>query len=262
MVFSAALIRCFRAVLVGLAVLFNASVQAQEAAQAFPARTWTSVNGNTVDGAFVKEEAGKIYIRRPDGSMLATTRDKLSPLDLAWIDGTTVSTNAVKTQSFTQATQLEKNKMEEHRKVRRIIIKTYTQLTNNDRDDKMLAFLQRDAQSMYGWQFITSECYPTKTGKKGKLKHLTCVPQAPVALREAVQMVRDKFTLVMDDPVVVKEVAEDGDTFWELQRPPDYVSRVLLKVDRESQNIKMFDLYFPPPVAEAPRKPGTPPSAE
>ena len=257
MVCFAATVRWSCAILVPAAALLCAPLRAQEAPKALPSRTWTSVNGNTVDGAFVKEESGKIYIRRADGSMLATTRDKLSPLDLAWIDGATAPTNAVKTQTFTQAPQLEKNKMEEHKKVRRLIIKTYTQLTNNDRDDKMLAFLQRDAQSMYGWQFITSECYPTKEGKKGKLKHITFIPQAPVPLREAVQMARDKFTLVLPDPVTVKEVSEDGETFWELQGLPDYVSRLRMKVDRETQNIRAFDLFFPPPPAEPTKKRGT-----
>ena len=51
-----------------------------------PVRTWTSVNGNTIEGAFVKEEEGKVYLLRPDGSTIATTRAKLSPNDLAWID--------------------------------------------------------------------------------------------------------------------------------------------------------------------------------
>ena len=236
-------------------VFLCVALSAQEEQKARPTRTWTSVNGNTVDGSFVKEEEGKIYIKRPDGSMIATARDKLSPLDLAWIDGVLAPTNAVKTLSFTQATQLEKNKMEEHRKVRRLIIKTYTQLTNNDRDDKMLFFLLRDAQSMYGWKFISSECYLTKAGKKGKIKHLTFLPQAPVELREAVQMVRDKFTLVMPDPVTIKEVSEDGETCWEVQNLPDYVSRVLLRIDSENQNIKSFDLYFPPPENNVTRTP-------
>lgn len=231
------------------------ALSAQEEQKAQPMRTWTSVNGNTVDGAFVKEEEGKIYIKRPDGSMIATAREKLSPLDLAWIDGVVAPTNAVKTLSFTKATQLETTKMEQYKLVRRLIIKTYTQLTNNDRDDKMLFFLLRDAQSMYGWKFISSECYLTKTGKKGKIKHLTFLPQVPVELREAVQMVRDKFTLVMPDPVTVKEVSEDGETCWAVQNLPDYVSRVLLRIDSETHNIKHFDLYFPPPENTVTRTP-------
>ena len=220
---------------------------AQEQPKSHPTRTWTSVNGNTVDGAFVKEEEGKIYLKRPDGSTIATSRAKLSPLDLAWIDTQAAATNSARTLSFTLASQLEKNKMLEHRKVRRLILKTYTQLTNNDRDDKMLAFLERDAQSMYGWHFISSDCYLTKSGKKGKIKELFFLAQQPVELREAVQMVRDKFTLAMPDPVVVKEVALDGDTFWEVQNPPPYVGRALLLVDPETKNIKRFDFHFPPP---------------
>jgi hypothetical protein len=230
-----------------LALLLGGAACAQENPKDPAPRTWTSVNGNTVDGSFVKEEEGKIYIRRPDGSTIATSRDKLSPLDLAWIDRATAPSNTVKTLAFTQATQLEKNKMEEHRRVRRLIIKTYTQLTNNDRGDKMLAFLERDAQSMYGWKFISSDCYLTPSGKKGKIKALIFLAQAPVPLREAVQMARDKFTLTMPDPVTVKEVSEDGETYWEVQNPPDYVSRILLLVDPETTNIKSFNLFFPPP---------------
>ena len=220
---------------------------AQEKPKDQPARTWTSVNGNTVDGAFVKEEEGKVFIKRPDGSMLATTRDKLSPLDLAWIDNTTAPSNTVKTLSFIKATQLETNKMEEYKRIRRLILKTYTLLTNNDRSDKMLAFLERDAQSMYGWKFISSECYLTKNDKKGKIKMLSFLAQVPVPLREAVQMVRDKFTLPMPDPVTAKEISENGDTYWEVLNPPSYVSRILLLVDPETKNIKCFNLYFPPP---------------
>jgi hypothetical protein len=220
---------------------------AQEKPKAHPSRTWTSVNGNTIEGAFVKEDGGKIYIQRPDGSMIGTTRDKLSPLDLAWIDGASAPSNTTKTLSFTLATQLEKNKMEVHRLVRRLIIKTYSQLTNNDRDDKMLFFLQRDALSMYGWTAVSADCYLTKSGKKGKIKEMTFIPQGQVELREAVQMVRDKLTLTMPDPVVVKEISEDGEKYWEVQNPPDYVSRVLLLVDEETKKIKRFDIKFPPP---------------
>lgn len=230
-----------------LALFLVACACAQEKSRDQVLRTWTSVNGNTVDGSFVKEEEGKIYIKRPDGSTLATSREKLSPLDLAWVDKTTAPSNTVKTLAFTQATQLEKNKMEEHRRVRRLIIKTYTLLTDNERADKSLAFLERDAQSMYGWNFISSDCYLTASGKKGKIKSLSFLAQAPVPLREAVQMVRDKFTLPMPDPVIVKEISEDGENYWEIQNPPDYVSRVLLRVDPETKNIKSFNLFFPPP---------------
>ncbi len=230
------------------AALAGSSLSAQETAdKPQPMRTWTSVNGNTVDGAFVKEEGGKIYIRRSNGALVATTRDKLSPLDLAWIDGLTSKGSAVKTQSFTKASQLETTKMDQYKLVRRLIIRTYAQLTDNDRDDKMLGFLERDAQSMYGWKFIRSECYPTPAGKKGKLKTITFLAQVPVPLREAVQMARDKFTLVMPDPAVVKEVTEDDENYWELQNPPEYISRVRLLVDPETKDIKSFILSFPPP---------------
>jgi len=222
-------------------------LHAQEQPKAQPTRTWTSVNGNTVDGSFVKEEEGKVLIKRSDGSMLATTRDKLSPLDLAWIDSKAAPSNTVKTLSFPKATQLETTKMEQYKLIRRLIIKTYTLLTNNDRDDKMLAFLERDAQSMYGWKVISSECYRTKSDKKGKIKMISFLAQAPVPLREAVQMVRDKFTLPLPDPATAKEISEDGETYWEVLNLPPYVSRVLLLVDSETKNIKSFNLYFPPP---------------
>lgn len=233
-----------------LLTAFLGLAQEQQAAKRAepPVRTWASVNGNTVEGSFVKEEGGKIYIRRPDGTTIATSRAKLSPNDLAWIDTRNAPQEGPgKLQSFTKATQLETTKMEEYKKIRRLIIKTYTQLTNNDRDDKMLAFLERDAFSMYGWQFISSDCYLTKSGKKGKIKELFFMPQVPVPLREAVQIVRDKFTLVMPDPVVTKEIPHDGETYWEVQNPPAYVSRVLLMVDPETKNIKRFDLHFSPP---------------
>lgn len=234
--------------LLALALSAASASRAQEKPKAYPHRTWTSVNGNTLDGAFVKEEGGKVYIQLSDGKLVGTGRDKLSPLDLAWIDGATAPSNAVKTLSFPQATQLEKNRMEVHRKVRRLIIKSYTQLTNNDRDDKSLAFLQRDAMSMYGWTYVSADCYLTKSGKKGKIKEMTFLPQLPVELREAVQMVRDKFTLVMPDPVTVREVHEDGETYWDVLSPPDYVSRVRLLVDAETGKIRRFDLFFPPPT--------------
>ena len=236
--------------LLSLFLWSSAFAQQPPAEKAQPARTWTSVNGNTVDGAFVKEEEGKVFIKRPDGSMLATTRDKLSPLDLAWIDHTTAPSNTVKTLSFAKATQLETTKMEQYKLIRRLIIRSYTVLTNNDRSDKSLAFLVRDAQSMYGWKFISDECYPTKSGKKGKIKLLSFLAQAPVPLGEAVQMVRDKFTLILPDPVTVKEISEDGETYWEVLNLPSYISRVLLLVDPETKNIKSFNIHFPPPESK------------
>jgi len=213
-----------------------------------PVRTWTSVNGNTLEGRFVREEEGKIYIERPNGTTVATTRGKLSPIDLAWIDQTSMPSNAVKTLTFTQVPQNEKARMEQYRLVRRLITQTYTQLTNNDRDDKMLAFLERDAQSMYGWKFISSECYLGKNDRKGKIKRLDFLAQVPVPLREAVQMARDKFTLTMPDPVTVRETTVEGEPCWELLNPPDYVSHVYLIIDPETKNIKSFELLFPPPT--------------
>lgn len=137
--------------------------------------------------------------------------------------------------------------MEGYKLVRRIILKTYTQLTNNDREDKMLGYLERDALKVFGWYFVSSECYLTASGKKGKIKTLKFIPQSSVPLREAVQMTRDKFQLVMPDPVIVKEITYDGETFWEVQNPPPYVARALLLVDQYTKNIRRFDFHFPPP---------------
>ena len=223
-----------------------------------PMRIWTSVNGNEVEGAFMKEEDGKVFLKRPDGTTIATSRAKLSPNDLLWIDQRNAPPGkAAKTESFTKATQLETTKMEEYKKIRRLILKTYADLTNNDRDDKMLGFLERNENPnvpkkeksgpVYGWGFVSSECYLTPAGKKGKLKILRFLATVPIPLREAVQMTRDKFTLVMPDPVIVKEVSHDGDTYWEVQNLPPYVSRALLLVDPATKNIRRFDFHFPPP---------------
>lgn len=220
---------------------------ATRASSEAPARTWTSVNGNTVKGAFVREEIGKVYIRRPDGSMIATSRAKLSPNDLLWIDARLNPAKASLSESVAKATQLETTKMEGYKKIRRLNLQTYTNLTSNDRDNKMLAFLLRDALSMYGWQHIGADCYLTKAGKNGKLKSLQFIPQDPVPLREAVQMTKDKFTLPLPDPVIVKEITQDGEAFWDVQGVPSYVSRALLLIDPQTKNIKRFDFAFPPP---------------
>ncbi len=220
---------------------------AQQPETNMPVRLWTSVNGNQIEAAFEREEDGMIYLKRPDGSVIKSSRDRLSPNDLLWIDKRMAPQESIKSESFTKATQLETTKMENHKLIRRIFLKTYAGLTNNDRSDKTLAFLERDALSMYGWAYISSDCYLTKSGKRGKLRTLKFIPQAPVPLREAVQMTRDKFSLVMPDPVVVKEIRQDGETFWEVQNPPPYVERALLLVDGYSKNIRRFDFYFPAP---------------
>ena len=63
-------------------------------------------------------------------------------------------------------------------------------------------------------------------------------------------MVRDKFTLILPDPVTVKEISEDGETYWEVLNLPSYISRVLLLVDPETKNIKSFNIHFPPPESK------------
>ncbi|MDD4102449.1 MAG: hypothetical protein PHU80_07445 [Kiritimatiellae bacterium] len=227
---------------------FRASTQTPATpATPYPERTWTSVNGNTVQASFDREADGKIFLKRPDGSTVATTRAKLSPNDLAWIDAAHNPEQSDKTLSFAKATMPETNRMEQYRRLRRLIIRTYANLTNNDRDDKMLAFLERDALSMYGWQYIGSDCYLTASGKKGKVKEMFFRPQEPVPLREAVEIVRDKFTIVMPDPVLLKQVMYHGEQAWEVLNPPDYLARVLLLVDEETSHIKRFDIHFPQP---------------
>ena len=233
-------------------------ILAQQQEAEAPMRVWTSVNGNEVEGAFVKEEDGKIFLKRPDGSTIATSRAKLSPNDLLWIDKRNAPEKAAKTETFTKATQLETTKMEEYKKIRKMILKTYADLTNNDRDNKTLAFLERNENPnidkkeksgpVYGWGFVSSECYLTPAGKRGKLKVLRFLATAPIPLREAVQMTRDKFTLVMPDPVIVKEITYGGDTYWEVQDPPPYVARALLLVDPATKDIRRFDFHFPPPA--------------
>lgn len=210
-------------------------------------RTWTSVNGNQIEASFLREEGGVVFLQRPDGTLIKSARDRLSPNDLLWIDKRGEQGESRKSESFTKATLLETTKMEHYKLIRRMFLKTYADLTNNDRDDKALAFLERDARSIFGWAYIASDCYLTKSGKRGKLRTLKFVPQAPIPLREAVQMARDKFSLVMPDPVVVREIYEDGETFWELQSPPPFVARALLLVDSYSKNIRRFDFHFPPP---------------
>lgn len=213
-------------------------------------RTWTSVNGNEVEGAFLREADGKIYLRRPDGKTIATTRAKLSPDDLAWIDGRAAA-GAAKAETFTfpRATLLETNHMLCHRLVKRIILETLTKLKNNARTDKRLAFVIRDALPQYGWAAITADFYFDEKGNVGKIKAMSFTPQGPVGLREAVQMVRDKFVLPFGEQMTVKRVTRAGEACWEVQNPPPYVSRILLveeKAGQENSTVNSFDFTFPP----------------
>ncbi|MCL1920140.1 MAG: SHD1 domain-containing protein [Kiritimatiellaeota bacterium] len=223
---------------------------AQEAEKVEGLREWTSVNGNVLEAAFVREEDGKVFLRRADGTTVSTAREKLSPNDLAWIDGKSGRANKGdgKTQSFTRITSdAERVKLPTYLLIKKIIVKSYADLTNNHRDDKSLAFLLRDANKIYGWSNISAECYTQPNGQKGRLKTLTCYPPAFPELREAVQIMRDKFTIVMPDPVVVKEIREYGMTAWEVQSPPDYISRILLVADSYSGKISRFIISFPDP---------------
>ena len=214
-------------------------------------REWTSVNGNVLEAAFLREEDGKVFLRREDGTTISTAREKLSPNDLAWIDerpGASPKVTDGKTESFKLITsQAEKQKTPTYLVIKRLFIKTYAELTNNHRDDKSLAFLVRDANKEYGWSSISAECYPLPNGQKGRLRRITFYPPTHLELREAVQIMRDKFVIVMPDPVVMKEVRESGMTAWEAQNPPAYISRILLMKDSFSGKISRFVISFPDP---------------
>ena len=217
-------------------------------------REWTSVNGNVLEAAFLREEDGKVFLRREDGTTISTAREKLSPNDLAWIDGRadasgkTAAPGDGKTESFKLITsQAEKLKLPTFLTIKRLFVKTYADLTNNHRDDKALAFLLRDATKEYGWSSISAECYPLPNGQKGRLKTITFYPPAYVELREAVQIMREKLVIVMPDPVVMKEIREYGMTAWEAQNPPEYISRILLVKDSYSGKISRFTVSFPDP---------------
>ena len=234
-----------------LGCLLSVALVAEEAEKVEGLREWTSVNGNVVEAAFVREEDGKVFLRRADGSTISTAREKLSPNDLTWIDtrsGKADKSADGKTQSFTNITsQKEKLALETYLTIKSFFVKSYAELNNNNRDDKSLAFLLRDANKVYGWSSITAECYTLPSGQKGKLKSLTFYPPAFLELREAVQIMRDKFRIVMPDPVVMKEIREYGLSAWEAQNPPDYISRILLVKDSYSGKISRFIVSFPAP---------------
>ena len=237
-----------------LGCLLSGAIVAQEEAKVEGLREWTSLNGNVLEAAFVREEGGKIFLRRADGTTVSTAREKLSPNDLTWIDALSgkaapkPTTGEGKTQSFTLITsQAEKMKLETFLLIKRFFAKSYADLTNNHREDKSLAFLLRDANKTYGWSNISAECYPLPNGQKGRLKSLTCYPPAFVELKEAVQIAREKFVITMPDPVVVKEVNEGGMSAWEMQNPPEFISRVLLVKDSYSGKIGRFIITFPEP---------------
>jgi hypothetical protein len=224
---------------------------AQEAAKVEGLREWTSVNGNMVEAAFVREEDGKVFLQLADGKTISTSREKLSPNDLAWIDARTGAKAAGdgKTKSFTLIkSQAEKLKLETFLTIKRIIIRTYADLTNNHRNDKALAFLLRDASSVYGWSSISAECYTLSNGQKGKVKTMTFYLPMSVDLREAVQIMREKLVITIPDPVVMKEVRlEYGTTAWEAQNPPDYISRILLMKGYSGEKISRLVVHFPDP---------------
>lgn len=238
---------CLRLSLLSICLWSGRTLQAEEKTQPkqYPVRTWTAVSGNTLSAAFVKEESGKIFLQRSDQSVVAIARDRLSPNDLAWVDAILNPTEQPKTLSFEKATMLETNRMEQYRKIRRIIIRTYADLTNNHRDDKALAFLERDAEEIFGWSFIGAECYPRPDGKRGKVKTMYFRPQGSVPLREAVEMMRDKFTIVMPDPVMIRETKVRNAPAWEVVSPPNYIEKVILLADGPGGNVTRFDLHFP-----------------
>ena len=227
---------------------FLGLVSVSEAQTNLVMRTWVSVNGNEVRAAFLREEEGRIFLQRPDGKVVATRRSKLSPNDLAWIDGR--SAKAEERFSFPRAKLIETNRMEQYRLIRRIIVETLTRLKNNARDDKRLAFVIRDAFTQYGWVSILADYYQDANGKIGNVKSLRFTPRKPVALREAVAMVRDKFVLAFPETMTARRVTINGTAYWEILSPPSYVSRILLSEEEhngEASTVNEFALFFPPP---------------
>ena len=245
-----------RSILFTLCFLLGAGwLRAEEAAPAaptYPVRTWTSVNGNLLEGAFVMEEDGKIYIRRTNGRVAATSRAKLSPNDLAWIATATQTKPDRPVRSFEKATPKQIMEMEVYKSIRKVNMKTYAKLTNNNREDKTLAFLLRDAQKIYGWSDILADCYPDEKGGRGKLKALNFIMVNAVPLGEAVLMAKEKFQLEMEYPLVVEREVVDGEGFWKLRDVPKYLSAVKLKEadgsTAEKPLIDRFDVLFPPPA--------------
>lgn len=247
-----------RLMVIAVCLLGAGIARAEEAAapapveKTYPVRTWTSVNGNILEGAFVKEEDGKVYIRRANGRIAATSRAKLSPNDLAWIATATQTTAEKPVRSFEKATQKEIMEMEVYKRIRRISLKTYSKLTNNNREDKTLAFLLRDANKIYGWSDILADCYITDTGKRGKLKEMNFITVNAVPLGEAARMAVEKFQLGIAYPILVSREVINGQGYWILQNVPDYLSAVKLKEADESTAekplIDRFDIFFPPPA--------------
>lgn len=211
-------------------------------------RTWTSVNGNVLQAAFEGEAEGKVYLRLANGTTVATTRAKLSPNDLAWIDALSNSDAAdAKTLSFSKVTMRDTLEMVEYRRIKRVFLHSYANREDNDRNDKMLGFLKRDAQKIFGWSFIDSECYRPPQGRGGRVKKIVFTLQSSVPLQEGVEIVRDKFGMVLGETIFVKESVDRGRKVWEVQGGPDYVSRVLLVAGYDRERVMRFEVQFPPP---------------
>lgn len=223
--------------------------------ESFPVRKWTSVSGDQIEGSFVREEEGKVFLRRPNGKLISTRRARLSPNDLAWIASVTAPKQeggAAQVLSFERATKPQLHKMTHYHQIKRIIIRTYTKQTNNYRDDKMLAFLVQDATKIWGWMAVMADCYPLPDGRKGKVKRMAFLVANEIPLREAVQMTQDKFQLRMPYPITVKRVMVEGEPYWEVQNQPSYISRILLKETEvkgpdSSATVDQFIFQFPPP---------------
>jgi len=244
---------------VALLALFLSSAdvvcaQTPAATNAFPVRTWTSINGNTADGAFQREATGRIYFKHVNGMNIAINRDRLAPDDLAWVDAqiqrATAQANpgsAPEIAAFPALTANEIQRLPGYRKIRKLSIKTYAKSTDNHREDKTLAFLIRDAEKIFGWSSVVDTCYPNTDGTKGMLKDICFYASEPYGLGEAAHILRDKFSMDMPYPIRLKKVVEGSSVAWELLDLPDYVSKVELRTSFDGQKINSFFFHFPKP---------------
>ena len=214
--------------------------------------TWTSINGNTAAGTFLREEAGRVYFKHDNGMTIAISRDRLSPADLKYVDGLAEGkVKKVRPEEFRipELPMYALQKLPNYRTLRRVFISTYAKLTDNHRDDKALAFLKRDI-TIDGWGGVTAVCYPNADGTDGMLKELTFfVLSNPFPLSESGYILHDKFMIRVDYPIVLtKETSSDGDIVWVLKDPPEYTSRVEILADYGNEKqVRGFRFHFPKP---------------
>lgn len=213
------------------------------------ARTWTSVNGNTAEGTFLREEGGRIYFKHANGLTIAISRDRLSPDDLKYVDSLAAPKAAATRVSFQPLPPNEMQKLPNYRTLRRIFISTYAKLTDNHRSDKTLAFLKRDITELWFWGNVSTVCYPNPDGTDGMLKNITFFPlHGPYPLQESAYILHDKFMIRNDYPLTFERRANGADVSWVLLNPPEYVSNVELHAaPGNDRQIDSFIFDFPKP---------------